>query len=149
MRHRWKRPVPALEVSLSAAQEMLRKPLPNARVLEVRAIQGGLANTNVQVMLDLEPGTVLLRLYQRDPTQAEKEIAISRRLAGVVPVPRYLHVGMNEEGRRYAIVEWIEGVQLARLLSNASPGATQELGRRAGRVLAAIHSIHFERNGVP
>jgi aminoglycoside phosphotransferase (APT) family kinase protein len=126
---------------------MVREALSNARALEIRAIPGGLANTNVQVTLDLEPGTVLLRLYQRDPTQAEKEMAIARRLAGFVPVPRYLHVGTNDEGRRYAIVEWIEGAQLATLLWNASPSATQDLGREAGRVLAAIHSIHFEGNG--
>jgi aminoglycoside phosphotransferase (APT) family kinase protein len=147
MRHRWKRPTPAIEVSASAAQDMVRWALPKAEVLDVRPIQGGLANTNVQVVLDRAPGTVLLRLYQRDPTQAEKEAAISQRLRGVVPVPTYLHIGAVDEGRRFAIVEWVEGAGMANLLSDASPDQTRQLGREAGRVLAAIHSVHFDRNG--
>lgn len=147
MRHRWKRPVPALEVCVSAAQDMVRQALPEAEVLDVRPIQGGLANTNVQVILGHEPRTVLLRLYQRDQTQAEKEAAISRRLAGVVPVPRYLHIGTNAEGRRYAVVEWMEGALLATRLSDASPDVVQRLGRETGRVLAAIHSVQFEHHG--
>lgn len=147
MRHRWKRPVPALEVSRSAARKMVRQALPKAQVVDVIPIQGGLANTNLQIILDRVPGAVLLRLYQRDHTQAEKEAAIGQRLADQVPVPRYLHIGTNEEGRRYAVVEWIEGTLLANLLLDASPDMTRQLGNEAGRVLAAIHAVHFETSG--
>lgn len=147
MRHRWKRPIPALEVSLVAAEAMVRRALPGVCVEEIRPIEGGLANTNLQVLLDRAPGPVLLRLYQRDPTQAEKEAGISRKLSGVVPVPRYLRIDVNDAGTRYAVVEWVEGERMAGLLPGASPGLTVELGHEAGRVLAAIHSVHFECNG--
>src|SRR5215467_3099425 len=104
MKHRWKRPVPPLETTPDAAEAMVRAAVPGARVVQIKRIEAGLANTNVRVMLDREPGVVLLRLYQRDPKQAEKEAAISRRLSSIVPVPRYLHIGVDGEGRRFALV---------------------------------------------
>src|SRR5580704_721006 len=93
MRQRWGRPVPALSVDIAQAQGIADRALAGAKVLAVTPVEGGLANTNVKLLLDRAPSAVLLRLYQRDPGQAEKEAAIAKRLKGAVPVPEFLYLG--------------------------------------------------------
>ena len=143
LRRRWKRPVPALTPSAAEIAAMVRAGLPDANVAGFAMLEGGLANTNIRV--DLAGGRVLLRLYQRDPAQAEKEAAIARRLAGRVPVPRFVHLG-DFGGQRFALLEWIDGMPLDAALTDAA--ARTMLGRAVGETLARIHAVHFERAGL-
>ncbi|MEJ0028709.1 MAG: aminoglycoside phosphotransferase family protein [Rhizomicrobium sp.] len=142
MRERWQRGVPPLSPGAEAVAAMVREAVPGARVAGFAALDGGLLNTNLRV--DLEGGRVLLRLYQHDPAQAGKEAAIARRLHGLVPVPRYLHLGMRD-GQRFAVLEWVAGEPLHRVLEDAE--ARVALGRETGAVLARIHGVHFAQSG--
>jgi aminoglycoside phosphotransferase (APT) family kinase protein len=143
MRQRWTRPVPALTPLPDAVAQMVRAGLPDARVTGFAALDGGLANTNLRV--ELESGRVLLRLYQRDPSQARKEAALARRLDGIVPVPRVLHLGAHD-GQTFALLYWMEGERLELALDDAA--AHETLGRTAGQALARIHSVIFENAGL-
>jgi aminoglycoside phosphotransferase (APT) family kinase protein len=127
----------------------LVRPASRAAVRCFRPISGGLVNTNLEVMLDGPPRRVLLRLYQRDPSHARKEAALARRLAGRVPVARFLHFGESNPvtGQPYAVLEWIEGTRLDQQAADASPRTLDALGRAVGAVLAGIHSIRFEQYG--
>ena len=142
MRERWQRSTPPLSPTADAVAAMVAEAVPSARIAGFAALDGGLLNTNIRV--DLESGRVLLRLYQHDPGQAGKEAAIARRLGGVVPVPRTLHLG-ERAGQRFAVVEWIEGAPLRRLPDGAAARAA--LGRDVGAVLARIHAVHFTQSG--
>jgi aminoglycoside phosphotransferase (APT) family kinase protein len=124
---------------------MVRAGLPQARVTGFAALEGGLANTNIRVALAGVPMRVLLRLYQRDPAQARKEAAIARRLEGIVPVPRVLHLG-ERDGQVFALLEWMEGARLELELDDAARRET--LGRAAGEALARIHSVTFDDAGL-
>lgn len=144
MRERWQRAQPALAPTPEAVAAMVREGLPQARVVGHAAVEGGLANTNIRV--DLAEGRVLLRLYQHDPAQAPKEAALAKRLAGTVPVARYLHSG-TFDGQRFALVEWIEGRPLQARLRDADDAALRVAGDGIGRALAAIHGITFAQAG--
>jgi aminoglycoside phosphotransferase (APT) family kinase protein len=149
MRDGWTRGTPALALDAAAAEILIAPAFPGARVVEIAPVAGGLANTNLRLKLSDREAPLLLRLYQRDPGQARKEAALHRHLAGRVPVPAILHTAEANPvtGGAYAVVEWIEGVHLGRLVPALQANARRDLGRDIGRVLAAIHAVTFPTAG--
>ena len=88
MRDGWGRGRPTVETDLATVGRLVASALPGARVTAAAPASGGLANTNLRVDLAGAPGTVLLRIYQRDPAEAGKEAALHRLVAGRVPAPQ-------------------------------------------------------------
>lgn len=147
MRERWTRTTPVLALEREEAEALIRPALPDARVLRLEPLGGGHSNTNIRAVLD--DGSVVLRLYQRDPGQAAKEAALATLVAGKVPAPRYLHVGAREtNGQTYAVVEWVDGVPLALAAKRADDEALDAMGGSVGAVLAAIHAFTFDGPGM-
>ncbi|MEJ1969226.1 MAG: aminoglycoside phosphotransferase family protein [Rhizomicrobium sp.] len=144
-REDWTRTAPVLELGADEAHEMLRPALGDVSVLAFETLNGGHANTNIRVRLGT--GSVVLRLYQRDPAQPRKEAAIARLVAGCVPAPAYLHCGVRADGQVYAVVEWIDGAPLQQRVGGASAAELNFAGREIGRALAAIHGFTFEKAG--
>ncbi len=149
MRDGWTRGTPVLALDAAAAEALITPAVPGARVTEVFAIEGGLANTNLRLTLAGRDSPLLLRLYQRDPAQARKEWALHRRLSGSVPVPAILHAADDNAitDGPYAVVEWIEGVHLGRIVPTLASDTRRDLGQDIGRVLAAIHNVTFPTAG--
>ena len=147
MRERWTRTAPVLKVEIDEAKALVAPALGDVRVLAVEALGGGHSNTNIRVRL--EKGAIVLRLYQRDPSQARKEAAICALVAPSVPVPRYLHIGTRaSNGQLYAVVEWIDGEPLAVTGKPASDVELAAMGHSVGAVLSAIHAHTFEQAGL-
>jgi len=148
MRERWTRTTPVLKVDPEEAEALIRPALGDCRVLRVEPLGGGHSNTNLRLHLDGAPDSVVLRLYQRDPTQAAKEAAIASLVATTVPVPRYLHLGERPtNGQSYAVVEWVEGQPLFLVAKKVDDHELFDMGRSIGAVLAAIHAHTFEQAG--
>lgn len=149
MRAGWARDRPEIAIGRAEAERLIAPALPGARVAAVTPVGGGLANTNLRVDLAGTAAPVLLRLYQRDPSQAAKEAALHRLVAGRVPVPALLHdAGDNPvTGGPYAVVEWVEGTRLETVAPGLSPDAAAGLGQSVGATLAAIHGFTFEEAG--
>ncbi len=149
MRDGWTRATPVIEVDAATAESLLAAAFPGARVAGIAPIPGGLANTNLKVMLAGRDTPLLLRLYQRAPAEARKEWALHRRLAGIAPVPAVLHAAESNPvtGGPYAVVEWIDGDHLGRIAPGLRQSARDELARDIGRVLAAIHAVTFPTSG--
>ncbi|HLJ52941.1 MAG TPA: phosphotransferase, partial [Rhizomicrobium sp.] len=148
MRERWTRTAPVLKVDVDEAQALVAPALGDVRVLRVEPLGGGHSNTNLRLHLDGRPNSVVLRLYQRDPTQASKEAAISALVAATVPVPRYLHCGERpSNGQTYAIVAWVDGQPLSLAAKKATEDELFAMGRSVGAVLAAIHAHTFAQAG--
>lgn len=147
MRDRWTRTTPVLKLDVDEAKELVAPALGDVRVLAVEALGGGHSNTNIRVRL--ETGSIVLRLYQRDPSQARKEAAICALVAPSVPVPRYLHIGTRaSNGQLYAVVEWIDGEPLTVTGKLASDVELAAMGHSVGAVLSAIHAHTFEQAGL-
>jgi aminoglycoside phosphotransferase (APT) family kinase protein len=66
-----------------------------------------------------------------------------------VPVPTILHAAESNPvtGGPYAVVEWIEGSHLGRVVPTLAVDARAELARDIGRVLASIHAMTFPTSG--
>lgn len=149
MRERWTRTTPVLKVDVDEAALLLRPALGEVRALGVETLGGGHSNTNLRIRLDSQPHSVVLRLYQRDPTQARKEAAISALVAPTVPAPRYLYTGERaSNGQLYSVVEWVDGEPLAVMARHASEFELCAMGGAVGAVLAVIHAHTFEQAGM-
>jgi aminoglycoside phosphotransferase (APT) family kinase protein len=116
-------------------------------VLGVAAVGGGLANTNLRIDVAGSPARVLLRLYQRDPTQAAKEARLDGILrANGAPTARFYRMieADDETGLTYAVLEWVPGPRL-----DQCAGGVQDAARGAavGRVLAAVHQTRVGAAG--
>jgi len=141
MRERWPRFRPEISLDLEAVQYLVRLVLPGASVSHFASVGGGLANTNLRVVIDVPPGVVLLRLYQRDPAQAAKEARLDGLLqAADVPTARFL--GLIEADARtgltVAVMDWAPGLRLDQLVPGAADAA---LGRSTGATLAKLHRL--------
>ena len=149
MREGWVRHAEPVSVSAEQAAALLRPALGEACIRDIRPVTGGLVNTNLRVALDRPPGTVLLRLITREPPQARKEAALSRLLAGRVPIARFLHLAETNPITRgpYAVLEWIEGERLDRAAAGADAVALDGLGEAVGAVLARVHAFRFAQHG--
>jgi aminoglycoside phosphotransferase (APT) family kinase protein len=146
MRERWTRATPAISISTDEAQGLIAPALPDTKVRAVELVSGGLSNTNLRVVLESAPGAVLLRLWQRDPSQAKKEAALAKLLEGRVPVARALHLG-KRQAAPYAVLDWIEGERLEAIAPTLDEPDLAFLARDIGRVLAAIHALTFAQAG--
>jgi aminoglycoside phosphotransferase (APT) family kinase protein len=148
MRERWTRTTPVLNVDPDEATTLIRPALGDSRVLRVEPLGGGHSNTNLRLHLDRAPYSLVLRLYQRDPTQAPKEASISTLVAATVPVPLYLFVGERaSNGQTYAVVEWVDGIPLAIAAKRVDAQDLQAMGKSIGAVLSAIHAHTFDQAG--
>jgi aminoglycoside phosphotransferase (APT) family kinase protein len=145
-RERWTRTAPVLELGADEAAELLRPALGEVPVAGLETLGGGHSNTNIRVRLN--SGSVVLRLYQRDPGQMGKEAAIAHRVAGRVPAPVFLYCGTRaSNGQSYAVVEWIDGTPLQPRVRGASEDELGFAGHEIGRALAGIHSFTFPKAG--
>jgi aminoglycoside phosphotransferase (APT) family kinase protein len=144
MRLGWKRTLPELAPTPDEVRAMVRAGMPDAHVTGFSNLDGGFANTNIRV--DLEGGNVLLRLYQRDASQAAKEAAIANLLSATVPVAHSLHIGRHE-AYRFALVEWIEGPRLEIVLPQMTVDARRAAGRSVGSALGAVHRFEYDQVG--
>jgi aminoglycoside phosphotransferase (APT) family kinase protein len=149
MKERWPRGRPAIALDSLAVEALLQPAFPGATVDAVEPVSGGLINTNVKVTISGRPRPVLLRLYQGNPEGAGTEAAVAARIAGSVPVPRFLYSSARNPltGDPYAITEWLEGEPLDEVAASLHGPETEHLGQALGHTAAAIHGITFDRPG--
>jgi aminoglycoside phosphotransferase (APT) family kinase protein len=146
---RWPRQQPRVALTAAQASALLAPILPNAEVVEVAPCGDGLMNSNLRVELAGRDAPLLLRIYQRVPSELGKEAAIARLLEDRLPVARFLYSSDDNPvtGHPYAIVEWIEGDGLESLLPRLDEAALVQLGGAIGAALGEMHGIAFPRYG--
>jgi aminoglycoside phosphotransferase (APT) family kinase protein len=149
MKDGWTRERPEIELDAAAVTAMLQPAFPGARATAIERMRGGLINTNVKVSATGIAEPVLLRLYQRDLSSARNEVAVTARVAGSVPVARFLYFSERDPltGLPYGITQWIDGARLDAVVGSLDGSSTRGLGRAVGHVLAAIHGFVFDKPG--
>lgn len=148
-RKAWTRKAAWVDLSIAEIAALLHPALGDKEVVAAQAVSGGLVNTNLRVTLSAAPWQVLLRVFQRDPLQARKEVAIDRLIGGKVPTARFLYFATTNPvtGGPYAVLQWIDAVQLDRAACNADAAMLTALGAAAGDAVARIHAFRFLRPG--
>ncbi len=146
----WSRWAPALNIDAAALTALIRPAFPHGVISECEPIEGGLRNTNIRVRLRDHDTDILVRLYQGDDAvQARKEQALSDRLGGKVPIPRFFYFRTDNPvtGHPYAILEWKDGLRLGDALRSAGNSDIARIGEAVGQALAGIHKTTFDRPG--
>ncbi|MBV8456026.1 MAG: aminoglycoside phosphotransferase family protein [Acetobacteraceae bacterium] len=148
-REGWIRKADWVALSHAEIAALLRPALGQVAIVAAARVSGGLVNTNLQVTLNKPSGRVLLRVFQRDPLQARKEAAIDRLIDGRAPSARFLYFSPSNPitGSPYAVLQWVDGIQLDHATRNADESTRWRLGAAVGEVLARIHSFRFPRFG--
>jgi aminoglycoside phosphotransferase (APT) family kinase protein len=150
MRAEWSRERAPVRLSTAAAQRVVRRVVPGARVLQVRPVSGGLSNTNLRIDLVGEARPLRARLYERGVGPARLERYCLERLRNRVPVPtvRYFAARSRATGTPLALLDWVDGEPLERWLPEASAARARAMGEQVGRALAGIHAVRFPRAGL-
>jgi aminoglycoside phosphotransferase (APT) family kinase protein len=150
MKEHWPRFAPVVSLDATDIGRLILPLFPGDTIASVEPVKGGLINTNLKVRLSGRPGALLLRIYQRGIAAAKKEMAVHHLLGGRVPVPRFLYfrAAGPPAGYPYAILDWIEGVELQGMFAALAPETLVALGGAIGRMLAAVHRFTFDKFGV-
>lgn len=145
----WTRKAAWVELSAAEVAVLMRPALGSIPIVGVQPAAGGLVNTNLRVALAAPPWHVLLRLFRREPQQAVKEAALDRLVGGQVPTARFLYFAETNPVKEgpYAVLQWIDGVQLDNAARGADDAALHALGSAVGDALARIHEFRFDRSG--
>ncbi len=148
-RDSWIRKADWIDLSNAQIAALLRPAFGDVPIVAANRVSGGLVNTNLQITLAAPPHRILLRIFQRDPPQAQKEAAIDPLIAGTVPSARFLYFNPSDPvtARPYAVLQWIDGIQLDHAGRNADGATRGQLGAAVGEALAHIHSFRFPRPG--
>ena len=149
-KHAWRTAADAVAPSLGAVQQMLSPWLNGRRVRDVQLLTGGLTNRNCRVRIDDAPGSVVLRLYDRDATACAKEVAVLELLRRTLPVPDvlYAEAATRDGGPPFAVLQFVEGLALRDLKLTRDLAAISQAAYDAGRLLARLQTHSFPRAGL-
>jgi aminoglycoside phosphotransferase (APT) family kinase protein len=150
MRENWTRAEEALSLTNNELEILVQPAFPRTRVLHSQLAAGGLANTNIRVMLYDRKTPVMVRIFTRDPSQAQKEFRINSAIDGAVPTPEFFHFSMENpvSGHPYAIMQWLDAPRLETVYPKLSHTELMQVGTSIGKVLANIHHYKFPTTGM-
>jgi len=149
MRSKWNRASSTLDFKQDELNQLIGSAFPNGSVVEWQQAEGGLANTNIRLIVSGQTHPILLRLFVRDPQQALKEWNINRIVRGAVPSPEFFYFAPTNPFTEhpYILMEWIDGVLMEDVILNLPVGEVKTLGKSVGAALVAIHNFRFEHAG--
>ena len=146
---RWIRPEPRRTLPAPLFERIANRVFPGARVEEAEFLAEGLRNANFKLRLDHPAATVVLRLYEQDPSLCRKEVDLMRLVGGRVPVPEILD--MEERGFEdvpaFLVMRFVEGISFLALKRTGDTAAIAQAAASVGETLAAIASFTFPEPG--
>jgi len=143
----WERLTTHVTIDREIAQALLA-PFSKDVITDVQLLSLGCANTNYKIVLaGQEP--VVLRIYVREKSALEREIALHNLVLDKMPVPRFLYrdARCSIIAHPYAIIEWIDGILLRELIIKGDEQAIAECAFLAGVYLSKLKAIRFARGG--
>lgn len=149
MREKWNRATAELQLSNDELTQLIKQTFPGRRVIASELAKGGLANTNIKLILDGDQPPLLLRMFLRDPAQALKERRIYQLIHGTVPAPQVFHFANDNPvtAHPYILMAFVDGCRLESKATTMTDAESRELGLSVGAALAAIHSHRFPDYG--
>jgi aminoglycoside phosphotransferase (APT) family kinase protein len=149
MKEHWPRHTPVVKMDAAAVARLVLPLFPGQTIASIEPVKGGLTNTNLKVRLSQRAGALLLRIYQRGVAPAQKEMAVYRLVGARVPVPHFIHFCAESPvtGHPYAILDWIEGLELQAMLASLASNELLDVAQGIGGMLATIHGFTFDKFG--
>ena len=144
----WERRNKIYKIEKKVVARLFKEFLSKNRVESIEFLTGGLSNTNYKVHLKGYTECFVLRIYTREASSWNKEVAIFKLLQEIVPIPQLVYAS-DDKGiipENIAIFKFIEGQTLAQLMHNRyEPG--ERLMEELGEKLALIHQFQYNKMG--
>lgn len=135
-------------VDLNSLNQMLAPAFPGRTADGAELLGGGFANANFKVAVSGMDEAVVIRVYLRDRTAAQREASILTLVKESVPVPEVLYVSPDApEMPIYTILRWVDGVPLDELLADGASADARRAVRATGSVLARLQDFRFASAG--
>ncbi len=149
MKEHWPRYSPPVALDEAAVARIVLPAFPGHKVISVEPVKGGLINTNLKVRLSGRSAPLLLRVYQRGLASAQKEMAVCGLVGARLAVPHFVHFCARDPitGHPYAIIDWIDGLELQAMFASLSAKGLAALAGAIGGVLATVHGFTFDKFG--
>jgi len=137
-KYEWEKRTPVL--SLTAAQiSTLIEPYFGANNLkDFKLINTGLANTNIQIILNDADEQFLLRIYTRDHHALAQEKALSEKYGKRIAMPHFLYVNENPDRYSYGLQKWIPGIPFYQAIEQADAIGEEILAKNLALALSSI-----------
>jgi len=148
LKTQWERLHPPVGLNQDVAETLLRQCAINAPLVAIEWLGTGCANTNYKLTF-ASAKPLVLRIYQREHHSLAREIAIYRRLAGIIPAPTLLHSSNDGEviKQPWALLEWIDGKLMRDVLMGGDDAVAGECAFSAGQALTRLRHIGFSQGG--
>lgn len=145
-KNNWEKTDEQFKIPPETIQAMVELAFPKQSLDSYEVISGGCVNLNIEIHLWGEPQPVILRIYMRDKDAAYREQKLAELLKQAVPIPEVYFVG-DCEGYRFAVTEYMPGINLRDLLLNHPNDIIQSTMLQAGQILANIQQVQFPMTG--
>lgn len=128
---------------------MLLTPYTKDAINKLILLSEGCANTNYKVTFHNSRPPVVIRIYIREQSSLQREVAIHKLIAGNIPVPTHLYFDDNCTNYPYAysIMEWIDGTLMRGVILTNNERAISDCLFEAGQYLNILRQMKFSHGG--
>ncbi len=143
-KHCWEKTQTIIPLPSTLIREIAETALSAKEAITCQIIEGGAANLNIK--LTHKGATYLLRIYLRDPKAAQREEALHKRLAKIVPAAEIYLIG-SFSGYTYALMQYRPGLPMREVLIHQPEEKWQSAVTEAGELLGLLKKIAFPSAG--
>ena len=142
----WEKSDSQHQLKSAVVEKMVQLAYPDNKLISQQVIGGGCANLNVKIQLEHSNNPLILRIYLRDKTSAEREQKLGLLLKQNLLVPATHFIG-DYKDYHFAITEFMPGITLRDLLLSNTPHDMAAIMFEVGKVLSEITQHTFPMAG--
>lgn len=144
----WERFKTHVPLDITTAEKLLR-PFTQNKIAQLHLCSEGLANTNYKVTFTSHHPPIVLRIYMREHSACQRELALHTLLKGKLPIAQILHADDSCSIIPYpfAVMEWVDGVLMREVVLSGEGDAIHRCAFEAGKYLAILREITFPQGG--
>jgi len=144
----WERFKAHVDLDVNTAAKLIA-PILSDHIERLDLLSEGCANTNYKVNFKNNRLPVVIRIYMRENSALQREIAIHKLVAVHMPVPEYFYADDQciIYPYAYAIVEWIDGTLMREVVLSRDTDSISQSLFSAGKYLDELRKITFSYGG--
>ena len=142
----WEKTSTYVQLPQDMVRQMVHLAYPYKEHISHKLIAGGCGNLNYKILFENSERPLILRVYLRDRTAAQREQKIATLLKASIPIPLTYYIG-EVAGYQFAITEFMSGISLRNLLMSDIPHNFSEVMYDVGKNLAKIGENVFPQAG--
>ena len=144
----WERFKAHVDLEVKTAQHLI-SPFTKDSIAQLQLLSEGCANTNYKVSFNNDRSPIVIRIYMREKSALQREVAIHRLIADQIPVPRHFYADdtCSRYPYAYSLMEWVEGTLMREVILSKNERAISQCLFAAGQYLDVLRQIKFSYGG--